>query len=149
TECQSSLLEECLNSRPGMGFQCFPAWGRYYKVISVANNRYAFIDAPAFGWWSWPSIGVFRVEQPFHPIQWHVWQQWGDDSSLRCACVCGREEADFDDSCFQPVAHRGGEYGQLGQQWSVVNVVKASADVRIEHPWTTILTVHSRIDGFD
>src|SRR5262249_780341 len=46
------------------------------------------------------------------------------DPTLWCSCVCWREEAHFDYSCFQPVAQRGGEYWQLGQQWFVVNIVK-------------------------
>ena len=37
-------------------------------------------------------------------------------SSLWRASVRRREEAHFDDSCFQPLAQCGGEYGQLGQQ---------------------------------
>ena len=37
--------------------------------------------------------------------------------------VCRREEANFDHSCFQPLAQRGGEYRQLGQQWTMVYIV--------------------------
>ena len=47
-----------------------------------------------------------------------------EDPTLWCSCVCWREEAHFDYSCFQPVAQRGGEYWQLGQQWFVVNIVE-------------------------
>jgi hypothetical protein len=32
TEFQSSLLEKCLNSRSGVGFQYFSGWGRCHKV---------------------------------------------------------------------------------------------------------------------
>ena len=50
TECQSSFLEELLYPWSGIGFQYFPCWGRYHKVIGIANDRYAFIHASAFGW---------------------------------------------------------------------------------------------------
>jgi hypothetical protein len=46
------------------------------------------------------------------------------DSPLWRARVCGREEANFDHSCFQPLAQHGGEYGQFGQQWAMVYLVK-------------------------
>jgi site-specific DNA recombinase len=65
------------------------------------------------------------------------------------ASVCWREEAYFDDSCFQPLAQCGGKYGQFGQQRFMVNVVKTAAYVCIQHPWTTIFTIHSRMDSFD
>jgi site-specific DNA recombinase len=47
-----------------------------------------------------------------------------EDASLWCPCVCGREEANFDYSRFQPLTQCGGEYRQFGQQWAMVNVVK-------------------------
>ena len=39
--------------------------------------------------------------------------------------------------------------GQFGQQWCMVNVIKAAAHIRVEHPWTTMLTIHRRLDGLN
>ena len=149
TEYQPLFLEKLFQSWSGVGFQYFPCRGRCHKVIGIANNGYTFIDASAFGWGFGSSIGIFCVEQPFHPIQCHICQQWRNDPSLWCPCVCGREEADFDHSCFQPVTQRGSEYWQFGQQGAVVNVVKAAANIRIKYPLATILAVCSCVDGFD
>lgn len=66
------------------------------------------------------------------------------NSSLGCPCIRRREEANFDHSCFQPVTQCGGEYGQFGQQWAVVNIVKASADVCVEDPRTCVLATGRR-----
>ena len=41
------------------------------------------------------------------------------DSSLWRARVRWREEADFDNPCLQPLAQCSGQYGQLGQPWSI------------------------------
>ena len=76
TECQSSFLEKFFQSWSDVGFQYFPCWGRCHKVIGVASDRYPFIDSLAKGWGFGSSIGVFCVEQPFHPIQCHICQQW-------------------------------------------------------------------------
>jgi hypothetical protein len=46
-----------------------PSWR---TVIGVANNRYTFVVASAKGWGLGASVCVFRVEQPFHPIQCHI-----------------------------------------------------------------------------
>jgi len=82
------------------------------------------------------------------PKSWQLCRKCTDPSLWR-ACGCWREEADFDDSCFQPLAQCGGKYGQFGQQRFMVNVVKTAAYVCIQHPWTTIFTIHSRMDSFD
>jgi len=95
-EFQPSFLEKCLNSRSGMGFQYFSGWGRCHKVIGVANDRYPFIDASAFGRWSWSSIGVFCVEQPFHPVQCHVCQQRGALSPYKVANFFFRDRYHLD-----------------------------------------------------
>jgi hypothetical protein len=124
TECQSSFFKELFQSWSGICFQYFPCWGRGHKVVGVANNRYAFVDASALGWGFGPSICIFRIEQPFHPVQCHICQQWRDYPSLWCSCVCWREESYFDHSRFQPVTQRGGEHWQFGQQGAMVNVVK-------------------------
>ena len=149
TECQSSFLEKLLQAWSGVGFQYFSCGGRCHTVIGIAYNCYAFIDSLAKGWGFRSSIGVFCVEQPFHPIQCHICQQWRNYPSLWCPCICGREEADFDHSCFQPLTQCGGEYRQFGQQRAMVNSVKTSAYVSIKHPLTTILAVHSCMDGFN
>ena len=114
TECQAAFLKKLLYPWSGRGFQYFPCWSRDHKVIGIAHDRYALMHASAFGWFSWSSIGIFCVEQPFPPIQCHVRQQWGHDSPLRRPRVCRREDAHFDYSCFQPAGQRGGEYRQLG-----------------------------------
>jgi hypothetical protein len=84
-ECQASFLEELFYSWSGIGFQYFPCRGRCHKVIGIANDRYALIHASAFGWFSWSSIGIFCVEQPFQPIQCHICQQWGHYTSYKVA----------------------------------------------------------------
>ena len=146
---QSSFFEELYYSWSGVGFQYFPCRGRYHKVIGIADNGYAFIDALAPGGVFGSPICIFCVKQPFHPIQCHMCQQRGDDSSLWRACVCWRGEAECDHSCFQPASQCGGEYGQFGQQWFMVNVIKAAASIRIEHPWTAVLSVQRRMDGLN
>ena len=98
-----------------IGFQYLPCRGRYHKVIGVANQLDAFIASFAVVGGFGASVGPFRVEQPFHPIQSHIRQQGRRDASLRRAGVRRREEAEFDHSCFQPSAQRGGEDWQLGQ----------------------------------
>ena len=85
TECQSSFLEKFFQSWSGVGFQYFPCWGRCHKVISVASDRYPFIDSLAKGWGFGSSIGVFCVEQPFHPIQCHICQQGRKYTSYKVA----------------------------------------------------------------
>jgi hypothetical protein len=65
------------------------------------------------------------------------------------AGVCWPDEADFDDSCLQPLAQCGGAYRQFGQQWSVVNVVKTAADVCIQYPLATVSLTHSSMDSLD
>ena len=42
-QCQSSLLEKIHHAWSGVGFQYFPCWGRYHKVIGVSNNGYTFV----------------------------------------------------------------------------------------------------------
>ena len=84
-ECQSSILKKLLYAWSGIGFQYFSGRSRDYKVIGITDNCYALIDASAFGWWFWSSIGVFCVEQPFHSIQCHICQQWRDYTSYKVA----------------------------------------------------------------
>jgi hypothetical protein len=71
------------------------------------------------------------------------------DAALWRASVRRREEAHFDNSCFQPLAQCGGEDGQFGQQWFMVNIIKAAANIRVEHPWTTLSTIHRHMDGLN
>jgi hypothetical protein len=85
TERQSSFLKELFDPWSDVGFQYFPSRGRCYEVIGVANHCHAFVDAFAFGWWFWSSVCVFRIKQPFHPIQCHVCQQWGNYTSYKVA----------------------------------------------------------------
>ena len=92
TEYQPSFFEECLNSRSGVGCQYCPCWGRGHQVISIANDRYPCIDSLAKGWGLRSSIGVFRVEPPFHPIQCHICQQWRDYSSYKVANFFFRDQ---------------------------------------------------------
>ena len=148
-ECQASCLEERFYAWSGLGFHYCPGRGRWHKVIGLAHDRDAFIHASAFGWSSWSSIGIFCVEPPFQPIQCHICQQWGHPSSLWRASVRRRAEAHVDDSCFEPLASCGGAYGPFGQQWCMVNVIKAAAHIRVEHPWTTMLPIHRRLDGLN
>jgi hypothetical protein len=75
TECQPSLLEELFHPWSGIGFQYVPHWGRYHKVIGVAHDGYAFVQAFAEGWAVGPAVSIFGVEQPFHPIPGHICQQ--------------------------------------------------------------------------
>jgi len=125
-QCQPSLLEKLSHAWSGVGFQYFPCRGRYHKVIGVPNDGYTFVGSFAMGWGFGSSIWPFGLKQPFHAIQCHICQQWGNDSPLWRARVRGREEADFDHSCFQPAAQCGGEYWQFGQQRAMVNIVKGS-----------------------
>ena len=129
TECHPSFLEKFFQSRSGVGFQYFPCWGHCHKVIGIANDCNAFIDASALSWGFGPSICVFRVEQAFHPIQGNVREQWGDDSSLWCPCFRGRVVAEFDHPRFQPTTQRRREHRQLGQQGRMVNIVKRAINL--------------------
>src|SRR5262245_61058840 len=45
TECQPSLLEELFHPWSGIGFQYVPSKGRDHKVIGVAHDGYAFVQA--------------------------------------------------------------------------------------------------------
>src|SRR5712692_4462809 len=92
-----------------------PSSCSWRTVVGVTNDRHAFIESFAKGGGFGSSIRPFGLEQPFHPIQCHIRQQWGCDSSLGRADVRRREEAEFDYSCFEPSAQRGSEYRQLGQ----------------------------------
>ena len=69
TERQSSFVKKLLDAWSSVGFHYFPGGGRYHNVIGGAHNRYAFVVASAKGWGFGASVGVFRVEQPCHPIQ--------------------------------------------------------------------------------
>jgi hypothetical protein len=84
-ECQASFLEELFYSRSGIGFQYFPCRGRCHKVIGRANDIYPFVVTFATAWGFGSSIGIFGVAQPFHPIQCHMCQQWGNLSPYKVA----------------------------------------------------------------
>ena len=45
TECQAAFVEKLFHPWSGIGFQYFPCRGRDHKVIGIAYDRYAFIDA--------------------------------------------------------------------------------------------------------
>src|SRR3954465_8631890 len=57
--------------------------------------------------------------------------------------------AEFDHSRFEPSADRGGEDRQFLQEPFLVDVVKASTDVRVKYPFAAPLMGHSRMDGSD
>jgi hypothetical protein len=85
TEGQTSFLKKLLYPWSGIGFQYLPCWGRDHKVIGIASDCYASIAAFATGWGFGAPICVFCVEQPFHPIQCHIRQQWGNYTSYKVA----------------------------------------------------------------
>ena len=124
TACQASFVEELFSAWSGLGFQYFPCRGRWHKVIGRAHDGSPWVVAFATAWGFGSSIGIFCVEQPFHPLQCHMCQQWGIYSPLWRARVRRRAEAHVDDSCFEPWAPCGGEDGPCGPQWFMVNGVK-------------------------
>jgi hypothetical protein len=126
TECPSACLKELCYSWSGIGFQYFPCRGRGHNVIGRAYDGSPCVVPFATGWGCGASISIFCVEQPFHPIQCHMCQQWGKHAPLWRASVRRRAEAHCDDSCFQPLAQCGGADGQVGQQWFLVNGIKRS-----------------------
>src|SRR6266446_3227120 len=84
-ERQSSFLEEFFQAWSGVGFQYFPCWGRCHKVIGISYDRYTFVESFAKGWGFGSSIWPFGFEQPFHPIQCHICQQWRTHSPYKVA----------------------------------------------------------------
>ena len=85
TESQAACLKELFYSWSGIGFQYFPCRGRCHKVIGIAHDGYPFVVPFATGWGFGASIGIFGVEQPFHPIQCHICQHWGTHSLYKVA----------------------------------------------------------------
>src|ERR1700694_2049034 len=49
----------------------------------------------------------------------------------------------------EPLAQSGSENGQFGQEWFMVNVIKAAANIRVEHPCTTVLLAQRHMDGLN
>lgn len=138
--CQSSCLEERFSPWSGLGFPYCPCRSRDHQVVGLSHTGSACVESSAMDGGCGSPLRVCCVEHPFHPLQCPMRQPWGHDPALWRARVRGRDEADVDSSCFEPLAQRGGAYGHMGHQRVMVNVVKAAAHLRVEHPWTTVLT---------
>jgi hypothetical protein len=146
---QAAISEESFDTGSDVGFQYFSCRGRHHEVVGVADQIDPLVESSAVGRGSEASAWPFAAKQPLHPVQCHVRQQGGYYAPLRGAGVRGRGLAEFDHSCFEPSADRGGEYGQLRQEWSMVDVVEASADVRVENPPTRPFLIEGRPEGLD
>ncbi|MPM31289.1 hypothetical protein SDC9_77844 [bioreactor metagenome] len=75
-----------------------------------------------------------RHQVGFQPVQTHIRQGWRDDSALRRSFIGWRQAALVDHSGFQPLAQDRPVHGNMTHQPFMVDVIKATFDIRLQHP---------------